>query len=177
MNDLPIGEYALLSDCRSAALVSRWGAVDWLCAPRFDGPSLFGRLLDADAGHWSLRPVGEADVGRRYLPETMAIETTFRTPMGTLRLVDAMLVGHGERGHDLGRASPGIVVRQLTCLEGNVEMELEFAPRPEYGIVTPLLAPMSGGIIARGGADSRLRSPVQSQLGATACYLEPGKDR
>src|SRR5207248_4836132 len=93
MNDLPIGDYALLSDCRSAALVSRGGSVDWLCLPRFDGPSVFARLLDAGAGHWSIRPAGPPEVSRRYLPETMVVETTFRTPTGTLRLVDAMALG------------------------------------------------------------------------------------
>src|SRR5215472_16182762 len=132
-----IADYALLADCRSAALVSRFGSVDWLCAPRFDGASVFGRLLDPAAGHWSLTPGGGAQISRRYLPETMVMETTFRVPTGTLRLVDAMLVGYGERGHDLGRGSPGVLVRQLTCLEGRVDVIHEFAPRPEYGLVHP----------------------------------------
>jgi GH15 family glucan-1,4-alpha-glucosidase len=105
VNDLAIGDYALLSDCHSAALVSRTGSIDWLCAPRFDGPSVFGRLLDARAGHWSIRPAGEAEVSRRYLPETMVMETIFRTPGGTLQLVDAIAFGQGERGHDIGIAS------------------------------------------------------------------------
>jgi GH15 family glucan-1,4-alpha-glucosidase len=106
MNDLPIGDYALLSDCRSAALVSRGGSVDWLCAPRFASPSIFGRLLDADAGHWSTRPIIEATARCPYLPETMALETTFRTPTGTLRLVDAMALGAGERGLTWARPRP-----------------------------------------------------------------------
>src|SRR5262245_38046348 len=120
MSDLPIADYALLSDCHSAALVSRSGSVDWLCAPRFDSASLFCRLLDGGGGHWSIHPEHVVDITRRYLPDTMVMETSFKTPTGALRLVDAMLVGHGERGHDLGRHSPGVVVRALTCLNGCV---------------------------------------------------------
>jgi len=66
MSTLPIADYALLSDCRSAALVSRSGSVDWWCVPRFDGPSVFARLLDEEAGHWSVRVPGAA-IERRYL--------------------------------------------------------------------------------------------------------------
>ena len=102
MSNLPIAEYALLSDCHSAALVHRDGSVDWLCFPRFDSPSVFGRLLDASAGHWSIRPTGAAEVTRRYLPETMVLETTFRTATGTAVLVDALAVGR-ERARSRAR--------------------------------------------------------------------------
>jgi GH15 family glucan-1,4-alpha-glucosidase len=170
MNDLPINDYALLSDCRSAALVSRDGSIDWLCFPRFDSASVFGGLLDAEAGHWSIRPVGEAEISRRYLPETMVLETTFRTSTGTLRLVDALALGTGEREHALGLASPGAVLREASCVEGSVELVLEFAPRPEYGIVHPLLTPVEGGLVARGGADVLvLSTPARTVVdGATA---------
>jgi alpha,alpha-trehalase len=170
MNDLPINDYAVLSDCRSAALASRGGSIDWLCFPRFDSASVFGRLLDADAGHWSIRPIGEAEISRRYLPETMVLETTFRTPTGTLQLVDALALGQGEREHNLGLGSPGVVLRHATCLEGTVELEQEFAPRPEYGIVHPLLAPIEGGLAARGGADVLVLSTLARGIidGATA---------
>src|SRR5215469_10990531 len=93
MSHLPIAEYALLSDCRSAALVSRSGSVDWLCFPRFDGPSVFARLLDDQAGHWSIEAPGATEVSRRYVEGTMALETTFRTRAGTAVLLDAMAIG------------------------------------------------------------------------------------
>src|SRR5262249_30331258 len=105
MGSLPIGDYALLSDCRSAALVSRDGSVDWLCFPRFDGPSVFCRLLDTAGGHFGIRPAGEFQASRRYLDQTMVLETTFTTQAGTGVLTDAMAVGRNERGHDLGANS------------------------------------------------------------------------
>ena len=152
MSDLPIASYALLSDCRSAALVSTYGSIDWLCFPRFDGPSVFGRLLDESAGHWSIHPSGDAEVTRRYIDDTMVLETTFQTTTGTVVLVDALAVGRNERGHELGAAAPSVVLRQVTGIDGEVEIDLEYAPRPEYGLVFPLLEPAAGGVNARGGA-------------------------
>ena len=93
MDGLPIGDYALLSDCRSAALVSRAGSVDWLCFPRFDAPAVFARILDPDGGHFAIRPAGEFEASRAYLDQTMVLETTFRTAAGTAVLTDAMAVG------------------------------------------------------------------------------------
>src|ERR1700729_1126197 len=72
MASLPIGDYALLSDCRSAALVSRDGSVDWLCCQRFDAPAVFGRLLDPHAGPFSIRPAGESRASRRYVDRYLA---------------------------------------------------------------------------------------------------------
>jgi GH15 family glucan-1,4-alpha-glucosidase len=152
VSDLPIGEYALLSDCHSAALVSRGGSIDWLCFPRFDSPSIFGRLLDDDAGHWSIRPVADADVTRRYRDGTMVLETTFRTDTGTIELVDALAVGRNEQGHELGGGAPSVLLRCVECLRGEVEVEMVYSPRPEYGLVYPLLYPVPGGLHARGGA-------------------------
>jgi alpha,alpha-trehalase len=158
MKSLPIADYALVSDCRTAGLVSRHGSVDWLCPGRFDRPSVFARVLDGDAGHWSLEPVGEAEVSRRYVDGTMVLETTFRGPTGTLVLEDAMALGPDEHGHDLGRSSPGVLLRRAICVDGRVDLRLEFVPRPEYGLVHPLLVPVDGGVLARGGADILLLS-------------------
>src|ERR687898_502848 len=165
MSQLPIAEYALLSDCRSAALVSKDGSVDWLCFPRFDSPSLFGRLLDARAGHWSIRPIGDAEASRRYVEDTMALETTFRTATGTVVVIDALAVGRNERGHELGAGAPSVLMRRVTGVTGDVELELEYAPRPEYGLIYPVLNPVDGGVTARGGADVlALSSPVPVEI-------------
>ena len=134
----PIAEYALLSDCNSAALVNSDGAIDWLCMPRFDSPALFGRILDADAGHWSIRPTGTFHTERRYLPGSLVLETTFHTQTGVVRLTDALAFAPGQRGHELGLGAPHEVLRLVEGVEGTVEMRLELAPRPEYGLVRPL---------------------------------------
>ena len=152
---VPIADYALLSDRHTAALVSRTGSVDWLCAPRFDSPSLFGRLLDRGAGHFSLRPLdAAADVERRYVDETMVLETTWTTATGTLVVLDALATGDGGGDpHTLGANAPRALIRALECTAGQVEVAVEFAPRPEYGLVQPLLAAVPGGVMMRGGAD------------------------
>ncbi len=172
MDSLPIGEYALLSDCRSAALVSRGGSVDWLCFPRFDGPSVFCHLLDPAGGRFAIRPEGEFRARRRYVDQTMVLETTFTTAGGIAVLTDALAVGRNERGHDLGTGSPSVLLRRLACTQGTIDAEITYAPRPEYGLVHPILVPVPGGLAARGGADRLLlSSPVAFDVeGATAAH-------
>ena len=153
MDSLPIADYAMLSDCRSAALVSRDGSVDWLCFPRFDGPSVFCRLLDPHGGFFSIRPVGDFQVSRRYLDQTMVLETTFITEAGTAKLTDGLAVGANERGHDLGAHPPSMLLRRLACIRGEMEMLAVYAPRPEYGLAHPTLEQVPGGLVARYGAD------------------------
>jgi GH15 family glucan-1,4-alpha-glucosidase len=170
MNSLPIGDYALLSDCRAAALVSRAGSVDWLCCPRFDAPSVFTRILDADGGHFAIRPAGDFQASRAYLDQTMALETTFRAEAGTVVLTDAMALGQGDRGHQLGAGSPGVLMRRLQCTQGELDVDVTYAPRPEYCLIYPILEMVTGGIAARGGASRLLLSaPAGFQAaGATA---------
>jgi GH15 family glucan-1,4-alpha-glucosidase len=170
VSDRPIADYALLSDCHSAALVSRAGSIDWLCFPRFDSPSVLARLLDADGGHWSITVPGATRVHRRYLEGTMILETEVEAPTGTVRVTDGMAVGPNEQGHELGTSSPGLVLRRIQCISGTATVEVEFAPRPEYGLVEPLLARVAGGVVARGGASIlTLSCPHSFQIdGATA---------
>ena len=88
----PIADLALVSDCNSAALIDRDGTVQWLCLPRFDSPALFAGILDPDAGRWSIRPVGPYTSGRSYREGSLVLETTFVTPTGTVRVVDALVL-------------------------------------------------------------------------------------
>jgi GH15 family glucan-1,4-alpha-glucosidase len=153
MSSVPIAAHALLSDCHSAALVTMDGSVDWLCFPRFDNPSVFARLLDDTAGHWSIRPAGDYTTSRRYLDPTLVLETTFRTPTGTIVLTDALAMGADNRGHALGKGAPHLLIRSVSCVEGEVDVEVTYAPRPEYGLLRPLLSDVDGGVTARGGAE------------------------
>ncbi len=151
MSDTPIEDHALLSDCHSAALVDKGGSIVWWCAPRFDSPSILGRLLDDKAGHFSIRPLGVRETGRRYLDGTLNLETTFRGDQGELVLVDALAMAEGVRGHDLGQASPHRLLRNALCVSGRFELDVEFVPRTEYGLTTPTMSRIDGGVIAVGG--------------------------
>jgi GH15 family glucan-1,4-alpha-glucosidase len=170
MTTTPIDAYAFLSDCHSAALVSRAGSVDWLCFPRFDSPSVFGRLLDDEGGHWRVCPVDTRQVSRRYLTRSLVLEAVFTTDGGRLRLIDALALSRDPAGHRLGRSPQHLLVRELHCVDGEVDVESVFAPRPEYGLVTPLIQVVPGGLVTRGGAERlTLTCPIDTTMtGATA---------
>jgi len=153
MSRTPIADYALISDCHSAALVSKEGSIDWFCVPRFDSPSVFGRILGDAAGHWSIGPATDASVAREYRSRTMVLETTFRSKTGAATLTDTMAFDPNQKGHDLGAGAPRLVIRRLEGLEGELRLETEFSPRPGYGLISPLLTEIDGGVAVRGGAD------------------------
>jgi GH15 family glucan-1,4-alpha-glucosidase len=160
----PIADYGLLADCNSAALVARDGSIDWLCLPRYDSPSVLGRILDPDAGHWSIRPAGEFTSRRRYLPGTLVLETTFTTDTGVVTLTDALLFASGQRDHDLGYDSPHELARSVEGVSGEVELVFELAPRTEYGLVRPLFRMEVNGGRTFGGPnriDVRAGVPVE----------------
>ena len=93
----PIEEHAFLSNCHTGALVSADGSVAWLCIPSFDAPSVFGSLLDREAGLFRLAPFGiNHPTAREYVPGTNVLETTWRTPTGWLRVLDALTLGPTE---------------------------------------------------------------------------------
>lgn len=165
VSDAPISDYGFLSDCRSAALVSRVGSVDWWCPARFDSPSVFGRLLDPDAGHWLLAPTDQGQPGHRaereYLPGTLVLRTVHHTGSGSVAVTDALAVEPGARGHELGQRSPAVLLREVVGLTGTVRMRTAFVPRPEYGLLAPYLHRQSDRVVAAAGpATLTLRTPV-----------------
>jgi GH15 family glucan-1,4-alpha-glucosidase len=136
---------------------------------------VFGRLLGDEAGHWSIGAADPTDIRRRYVDRTMVLETTVTTPTGVLVVVDALAMGAGNRGHELGKNAPHLLLRRATCTAGEVTVEVEYVPRTEYGLVHPLLVPTDGAITAVGGSDVLVLSGppglVVSESSAAGTFL------
>jgi GH15 family glucan-1,4-alpha-glucosidase len=125
---LPIEDYAVLGDTRTAALVGRDGSIDWLCLPRFDSPACFAALLGSpDNGRWLLGPLGQARTTRRYLGDSFVLETTHDTPTGVVRITDFMPIGDDRAD----------VVRRIEGVSGSVRIRHEWVVRFGYGKVRP----------------------------------------
>lgn len=134
-----IGDHALIGDCRSAALISSSGTIDWLCWPRFDSPSLFGALLDPErGGRFAIHPTQPFTTTRCYVGDSNVLQTTFHTKQGTMRLTDLMPV-ESEAGKRKKLWAAHQILRTVECLEGEIELEVICDPRPEYGQHAPRL--------------------------------------
>jgi len=131
----PIGDYGIIGDCRSAALISKHGSIDWLCWPRFDSPSVFAALLDRErGGSWSISLANGDFLSRAYLPNTNILETRFEAPSGTMTLTDLMPVRENTSlvpDHE--------IIRQVACTSGEAEIQVVMEPRVKYGEATPRL--------------------------------------
>jgi GH15 family glucan-1,4-alpha-glucosidase len=128
-----IGDYAAIGDGRSVALIGRDGSIDWLCWPRFDSPSLFGRILDPAAGHWRIAPVAPFRTERKYIQHTNVLETRFHTEAGSLVLTDLMPVA-SEKEKERLLLPEREILRLARCERGEVEIDWLWEPRPGYGL-------------------------------------------
>jgi GH15 family glucan-1,4-alpha-glucosidase len=138
----PIADYGFLSDCHTGALVASDGSIEWMCLPHFDSPSIFGAMLDRGGGSWRIGPYGiYVPAGRRYIPGTNIIETTWMTPQGWLRVVEALTIGpwHDNK-HGSSHTRPPtdydadhLVVRIVECIQGQVQVEIVCEPMLDYG--------------------------------------------
>lgn len=140
-----IEDYALLGDLQTAALVSTTGSIDWMCLPKFDSPACFAALVDTpDAGHWTLAPAdGGVCTSRRYVQDTLVLETEWSSPQGTVRVVDFM----PPRGH-----APD-VVRIVVGVQGTVAMRSQLRLRFDYGLVVPWVRQHGQAMEAVAGPD------------------------
>jgi GH15 family glucan-1,4-alpha-glucosidase len=143
-----IEDYALIGDMHTAALVSKKGAIEWLCTPRFDSAAVFASLVgDQENGHWTVAPQDEPiAVKRRYLDGTLVLETDFETATGIVRLTDFMPIDGNEQCID--------VVRIATGVRGQVAMNFEIRLRCGYGRILPWVRRHERGITAIAGPDA-----------------------
>jgi alpha,alpha-trehalase len=138
----PIADFGFLSDCHTGALLASDGSIEWMCLPHFDSPSVFGSLLDRGAGSFRVGPYGVyVPAGRRYLPGTNVIETTWMTPQGWLRVLDALTIGPWrDDKHSFSHTRPPtdndadhVLVRLVECIQGRAQVEMVCEPMLEYG--------------------------------------------
>jgi alpha,alpha-trehalase len=175
----PIADYGFLSDCEATCLVAPSGNIEWMCLPRMDGPSVFGAILDRDAGGFRLGP---ADVmvpaGRRYLPGTNVLETTWMTRMGWIVVRDGLTVGpwHDEQERSgTHRRAPTdndaehVLVRTVVCVQGTVELTLECDPAFDYarkGATWEYTGPAYNEAVATAdGIDTKLKLTTDMRVG------------
>ncbi len=155
----PIEDYGLIGDGETAALVGRDGSVDWLCWPRFDSDACFAALLGTpENGCWALHPAAAVTTrSRRYVPDTLVIETDLETADGAVRLIDFMPMRDGQSSS---------LVRIVAGLRGRVDMRMTLRLRFDYGSLPPWVEPAADGLVARVGPDLvTLRAPVPVELG------------
>jgi GH15 family glucan-1,4-alpha-glucosidase len=180
----PIADYAFLSDCHTGALVAADGTIDWLCVPRFDAPSVFGTLLDRQAGAFRFAPFGiNVPLQRAYEPGTNTLLTTWKAPGGWVRVRDALTLGP-RRGVDVVTPhtrppadydADHLLVRVAECIEGEVEIELTCEPVFDYGRVPAAWSVTDDGHTAdASGAGVTIRLRTDMAVGSEGDRVRAG---
>ncbi|MFP5224359.1 MAG: glycoside hydrolase family 15 protein [Actinomycetota bacterium] len=151
-----IEDYALIGDCRSAALVGLDGSIDWLCFPRFDAPSVFAKILDPDrGGSFQISPTADSEASRAYLEDTNVLVTRWENASGVIEVTDLMPPEDAQGVTDA--FARHTLVRGVRCISGTVELSVSCSPRFEYGRFVPRfrqIDPVTVDIV--GGADALL---------------------
>jgi GH15 family glucan-1,4-alpha-glucosidase len=151
-----IADYALIGDCHSCALVGRDGRIEWACFPRFDSPAVFCAMLDErDGGAWSITARSIRHSSRAYVPDTNVLVTTFITATGRVEITDCMPMEREDRGEPRRTRWHASIMRRVRCTAGTVDVDVELAPRFEYGAFLPrfkLTSDCTAEIV--GGADA-----------------------
>jgi GH15 family glucan-1,4-alpha-glucosidase len=174
----PIADYGFLSDCETTALVAPSGNVEWLCLPRVDSPSVFGAMVDRDAGGFRFGPADVAvPADRRYLPGTMVLETSWGSETGWVVVRDVLLIGpwHEDRPSGDYRRAPTdyqaehVLLRTARCVNGEMQVSLDCEPMFDYGRRSAHWGYGEGGyfdgIATADGVDLRLRLTTDMRLG------------
>src|SRR5947208_4258444 len=145
----PIADYAAVGDGRTVALIAKDGAIDWLCLPDLDSPSVFGALLDSErGGSFVLEPEARSETARRYLPGTNVLETTFTTATGVMRVTDAMTLPTG------GLSPYRELVRRIDGVTGDVPVRWRVEPRFGYACAATQINHRAGIPTATAGRDA-----------------------
>ena len=151
----PIGDYGMIGDLRSAALLSKQGSIDWMCLPRFDSPWIFGRLLDWDrGGYFELCPRGEALAFRQYRRDSNVIQTVWSSGHARMRVVDWMPIG--IKSKRLRPPESLRLIRMMQPIAGSTDWRLTFKPRFDFGRRVPELIPIRAGMLMAEGDDGRV---------------------
>jgi alpha,alpha-trehalase len=175
----PIADYAFLSDCHTGALLAPDGSIDWLCVPRFDSPSVFGSLLDREGGLFRLAPYGvNVPSARWYEPGTNVMITTWKFGQGWLEVRDALTIGPTSHEDEItphtrppaDEDADHMLVRTVTCLEGEVQVELVCEPAFDYGSTPAEWTLVDGSRHAADatGAGQTIRLATDLELGIEA---------
>jgi alpha,alpha-trehalase len=181
----PIADYAFISNCHTGALIAPDGAVDWLCVPRFDSPSVFGTLLDRQAGNFRLAPFGiNVPSARIYEPGTNILSTTWRTPTGWIVVRDALTMGpsHGDDQVTPHTRPPvdddgeHMLVRTVLCVSGTVEVELICEPVFDYGRTPAEWSLIDRHTADASGAGTTIRLRTDMALGVEGDWVRARHD-
>ncbi len=169
--DPPIADHGIIGDLRSCALVDDRATIDWFCAGRFDSPSVFGRLLDPEAGSWRMEVIdGQTRTSQFYFPDSAILVTRYLTEAGVAEVHDFFPLVRPHEPHHHQR-----IVRRVKAVRGVVKVRTELVARPDFGRVTPELEEIEHGVLITGG-DLRMgltaTHPLSIDDGAVIAEIE-----